>query len=100
MKVRLKRGEKHAAVGELYLVDRLLALLVFLGLFLHLLSLLYLIDELEQVSEIQDHGLGLGKRGHIIHSLTHTTHTMHTNGHTLAASELMKCNNLLFPTMW
>lgn len=42
-----------------YLVDRLLTLFVFLGLLLHLLSLLYLIDELEQVPQVQNHRLSL-----------------------------------------
>lgn len=42
-----------------YLVDGLLTLLVFLGLLLHLLSLLYVINELEQVPQVQNHRLGL-----------------------------------------
>ena len=44
---------------EKYLVDRLFTLFVFLGLLLHLLSLLYLIDELEQVPQVQDYRLSL-----------------------------------------
>lgn len=57
-----------------YLVDRLLTLLVFLGLLLHLFSLLYIVDELEQVPQVQDHRLSLGRQGHIIHTdfKTHT----------------------------
>lgn len=63
----------------MYLVDCLLTLLVFLGLLLHLLSLLYLIDELEQVPQVQDHRLSLGRQGHIIHTPINTqTHTIHT----------------------
>lgn len=50
----------------MYLVDRLLTLLVFLGLLLHLFSLLYLINELEQVPQVHDHRLSLGQQ-HIIH---------------------------------
>lgn len=53
----------------MYLVDRLLTLLVFLGLFLHLFSLLYLINELEQVPQVHDHGLSLGRQ-HIMHIIT------------------------------
>lgn len=42
-----------------YLVDRLFTLFVFLGLLLHLLSLLYLIDELEEVPQVQYYRLSL-----------------------------------------
>lgn len=42
-----------------YLVDCLFTLFVFLGLLLHLLSLLYLIDELEQVPQVQNYRLSL-----------------------------------------
>lgn len=57
----------------MYLVDRLLTLLIFLGLLLHLLSLLYLVDELEQVPQVQDHGLSLeDKDTTCTHTLTQT----------------------------
>ena len=68
----------------MYLVDRLLTLLVFLGLLLHLLPLLYLIDELEQVPQVQDHRLSLGRQGHIIHPpVNMQTQTIHTYRYTL-----------------
>lgn len=47
----IKERAKKKSGGE-YLVYRLLTLLVFLGLLFHLLSLLYLIDELEQVPQV------------------------------------------------
>ncbi len=61
----------------MYLVHRLLTLLVLLGFFLHLLSLLYLIDELEQVPQVQNHRLSLGRERYITHPLTHR-HTLYT----------------------
>lgn len=43
-----------------YLVDGLLALFVLLGLFLHLLALLYVVDEREEVAQVDDERLRLG----------------------------------------
>lgn len=63
---------------EVYLVDSLLTLFVFLSLLFHLLSLLYVIDELEQVPQVQNHRLSLGRQEHIVYintiTLTETHH--------------------------
>lgn len=55
----------------MYLVDCLLTLLVLLSLFLHLFSLFYLINELEQVPQVQNHRLSLGWQEHITHIIKH-----------------------------
>lgn len=49
-------------LGVSYLVDRLLALLVLLGLLLHLLPLLNVVDEREEVAQVDDERLGLDER--------------------------------------
>ena len=46
-----------------YLVDRLLALFVLLGLLLHLLPLFNVVDEREEVAQVDDEGLRLRDRG-------------------------------------
>ena len=47
---------------ESYLVDRLLALFVLLGLLLHLLPLFNVVDEREEVAQVDDERLRLGER--------------------------------------
>lgn len=46
-----------------YLVDRLLALFVLLGLLLHLLPLLDVVDEREKVTQVDDERLRLDRDG-------------------------------------
>ena len=59
MKLR-KKGRN--ALGASYLVDCLLTLLVLLGLLLHLLPLLNVVDEREEVAQVDDEGLRLDER--------------------------------------
>lgn len=90
---KLFKRKKIPESWEEYLVHRLLTLLVFLGLLLPLLSLLYVIDELEQVPQVQNHRFSLG-RGHIIQPLTQA-HTLPGAQH---RSELKNCMFIL--VMW
>lgn len=58
---RAGRGRPGSGAVGTYLVDRLLALFVLLGLLLHLLPLLDVIDEGEQVTQVDDERLRLDR---------------------------------------